>query len=108
MQVRDSNNEWIYGNPISNAFVCNIGDMMQHWTGGLFKSTKHRVVNASGNQRISFPFFYEPNFDAEVRPQLSSPAVREHMQRQQEAGSETIVYGQHLMGKVYQNFDFDD
>ena len=32
----------------------------------MFKSTLHRVVNISGRERYSVPFFVEPNFDCVV------------------------------------------
>ncbi len=49
-------------------FVCNIGDMLDRMTGGLYKSTPHRVTrNTSGRDRLSFPLFFDPNFEARVQ-----------------------------------------
>lgn len=59
---------WIDAPPVPGAFVCNIGDMLDRMTGGLYRSTRHRVRNTSGRGRLSFPFFFDPGFDAEVRP----------------------------------------
>lgn len=59
---------WIEAPPIPNTFVCNIGDMLDRITRGLYRSTPHRVLNRSGRGRMSFPFFFDPAFDAEVRP----------------------------------------
>jgi len=37
-------------------------------TGALYKSTPHRVTrNTSGRDRLSFPLFFDPNFEARVR-----------------------------------------
>lgn len=36
------------------------------WTNGLYRSTLHRVVNHTGQERYSVPFFFEPNFTARV------------------------------------------
>ena len=59
---------WIAAPPIPGTFVCNIGDMLDRMTAGLYRSTPHRVKNASGRSRLSFPFFFDPNFGAEVKP----------------------------------------
>lgn len=36
------------------------------WTNSLYRSTLHRVVNTTGQERYSLPLFYEPNFEALV------------------------------------------
>lgn len=55
LQVK-SKSGWIDAPPVANSFVCNIGDMLDRLTGGLYRSTPHRVRNASGRDRLSFPF----------------------------------------------------
>lgn len=59
---------WIEAPPVENAFVCNIGDMLERMTGGLYRSTAHRVKNVSGRDRYSFPFFFDPDWDARIEP----------------------------------------
>lgn len=60
--------EWIDVNPPTlGTFVVNLGDMLERWTNGKFKSTIHRVLNYGENERYSIPFFYEPNFDTIVQ-----------------------------------------
>ncbi len=65
LQVR-SGSRWLDAPPLPNSFVCNIGDMLDRMTGGLYRSTPHRVRNTSKRGRLSFPFFFDPNFDARV------------------------------------------
>ena len=42
--------------------------MFRTLTNGLYTPTLHRVVNVSGRDRVSAPFFYECNFDTVVAP----------------------------------------
>ncbi|KAG6557973.1 hypothetical protein Mapa_000152 [Marchantia paleacea] len=51
--------------PIKGALVVNLGDMLERWTNGLFRSTLHRVLT-KGVDRYSLAYFYEPNFDTMV------------------------------------------
>lgn len=67
LQVFDKNSdEWIHADPIPGTFVVNIGDALAHWTNDLYKSTLHRVVNTSGRERYSVPYFYDGEADYEV------------------------------------------
>mmetsp|Transcript_15324 Transcript_15324/g.18652 ORF Transcript_15324/g.18652 Transcript_15324/m.18652 type:complete len:344 (-) Transcript_15324:124-1155(-) len=52
--------------PPIGTFCVNLGDMLERWTNGKFKSTVHRVLSSGESERYSIPFFYEPDFDAVV------------------------------------------
>jgi isopenicillin N synthase-like dioxygenase len=67
LQVK-SRSRWIAAPPIAGAFLCNIGDMLDRMTGGRYRSTPHRVSSPTERDRLSFPFFFDPNFDAKVQP----------------------------------------
>ena len=57
---------WVAVPHVPGAYIVNLGDMLQQWTNGMFRSTLHRVVNRHGKERYSIPFFIEPNFNAVV------------------------------------------
>lgn len=61
--------EWIDAGPIDNTFVINLGDSLEFFTNGLFKATPHRVTQRTNTtlNRLSFPYFFDPNFHATMR-----------------------------------------
>ena len=50
------------------ALLVNLGTEAERWSNGRFRATLHCVVNETGRERFSLPFFYEPNLDAAVAP----------------------------------------
>ena len=66
--VRTLAGEWIEPAPADDALVVNIGDMLEVWSGGRFRSTPHKVVNASGLDRYSYPWFMAPSHDQQIAP----------------------------------------
>lgn len=107
LQVQLKDGTWLPADPIPGAFVVNIGDMIERWTNGIWKSTMHRVIHRGdggvhgpgGGGRVSVPFFFEPNFDAVVKP-LEQCVERSGRGRI----SEGSTYGEHLLTKVFSNF----
>jgi isopenicillin N synthase-like dioxygenase len=108
LQVK-SRGRWIDAPPIAGSFLCNIGDMLDRMTRGIYRSTPHRVLNTAERDRLSFPFFFDPNFQAEVRPidELSAHAIEDDShQRWDRANIHEIggTYGDYLLGKVSKVF----
>jgi isopenicillin N synthase-like dioxygenase len=106
LQVRTPQG-WIEAPPVPGALVCNIGDMLDRLTGGLYRSTPHRVRNVSGRSRLSFPFFFDPGWEAEITP------LPEHANARDDSGERwdranvhawSGTYGDYLLGKVAKVF----
>jgi isopenicillin N synthase-like dioxygenase len=98
--------EWIEAPPISGALVCNIGDMLDRLTSGVYRSTPHRVHNSSGRSRLSFPFFFDPGFDARIIPLPGHFARDDSSERWDRANVHDFsgTYGDYLMSKVAKVF----
>jgi isopenicillin N synthase-like dioxygenase len=70
LEVKTRDGNWITPDCPPGGFVVNIGDMLELWSGGRLVSTPHRVVNKSGKERYSFPYFAVPRHDVVVAPLL--------------------------------------
>jgi isopenicillin N synthase-like dioxygenase len=63
-----SDGEWLDVPADPDVFVVNLGDMLDRMTRGRYRSDPHRVRNLSGQDRVSFPAFLDPSWDARVTP----------------------------------------
>jgi isopenicillin N synthase-like dioxygenase len=106
LQVR-SRSRWIDAPPVPGSFVCNIGDMLDRMTGGRYRSTPHCVQNRARRDRLSLPFFFDPNFHARVQPiRLSGDVIDDKDVRWDRASVHAFqgTYGDYLLNKVAKVF----
>nr|WP_275943121.1 2OG-Fe(II) oxygenase family protein [Pseudenhygromyxa sp. WMMC2535] len=121
LEVR-SGGRWICAPPVPGAFVCNIGDMLDRVTGGRYRSTPHRVryladpdsdasadATGRGRGRLSFPFFFDPGFDAHVHAIDERPRVDVEVDRADRWDRASVhelqgSYGDYLLAKVAKVF----
>jgi len=78
LEVLSADGRWLYAPRIPGTILINIGDLLQQWTNGEFRSTQHRVAVPSDARalasRYSIAFFCEPNNDTRI---ACLPAARE-------------------------------
>ena len=104
-----SREKWIDAPYVENSFICNIGDMLDYLTGGYYRSTPHRVFNKSDSGRLSFPFFYDLDFNAVPLPaDLSHLEHNRTLKYQRWDGSDlqsfSGSYGEYLIEKISRVF----
>ena len=108
LQVRTPTGAWLDVPAEPGVLVCNIGDMLDRLTEGRYRSTPHRVRNVSGVSRLSFPYFFDPSWDAEVPvlPLDGSPPADDADRRWDGASVHawTGRYGDYLTSKVAKVF----
>jgi len=106
LQVQNRAGEWVDAPPIPGTFVCNIGDMLDRMTRGVYRSNLHRVRNTAGRDRISFPLFFDPAFTSRPAPIEGMDAIAafedDGAARWDGASVHTFdgTYGDYLLAKV--------
>lgn len=71
LEVLNGEGCWIDAPPVTidgeEAFVVNVGDMLEVMTAGQFVATTHRVRKVAA-ERYSFPLFFACDYDVKIRP----------------------------------------
>ena len=68
LQIKGLDGEWFYAPPIEGTLIINVADLLSRWTGGIYKSTPHRVINSSGKERLSIVMAFDPDPDTLIDP----------------------------------------
>ena len=87
----EATKQWLLIPAVEDKFVVNLGDMVQKWTGGEYKSNVHRVINKAGGTRYSVPTFWHGNLES------TNPF------KDGEEGSKETV-GEHIQRKFYRDY----
>ena len=90
LQAKMSNDEWVDVPINKNWIIINSGDMLEEATGFYYPSTKHRVLNPTGEAakkpRLSMPLFLHPRDDVKLSDRYTAHSYR--MERYGELGLE--------------------
>lgn len=99
LEVLNARNQWIDAPPVPDAFVINIGDLLEVLSNGRWVSTAHRVRKVS-EERYSAPLFFNLDYDAEIAP---APHL---VLRDGEARYPSVRAGEHLLAQTAQSFAY--
>lgn len=100
LQVRPRGGDWIEAPPIPDTYVLNVGDMLARWTNGRLVSTPHRVINRSGGDRYSLPYFLDPSMDTVIEC-LPTCTDADHPPQHP-----PVRYGDYLLERLNRNYDY--
>ncbi|KAB2045281.1 hypothetical protein ES319_D01G149800v1 [Gossypium barbadense] len=59
---------WFPVSILPNALVINVGDILEIYSNGVYRSIEHKVVPNSKKERMSVAFFINPKLEADVGP----------------------------------------
>ncbi|KAK6123938.1 hypothetical protein DH2020_042283 [Rehmannia glutinosa] len=94
---------WIPVSPLPNAFVVNIGDILEILTNGTYRSIEHRATVNPTKERLSIATFLSPKLDGELgpSPSLISPENPPKFKRIGMADYLRGLFSRELKGKSY-------
>jgi isopenicillin N synthase-like dioxygenase len=91
LQIQNLDDEWVDAPYVPGTLTVNTGDLISHWSGGRWRSTRHRVLapppEAPTEELLSLVFFHDPDYDAVITP-LGVP------------GAEPVLAGDYLASKL--------
>jgi isopenicillin N synthase-like dioxygenase len=94
LEVQSPDGAWLNVPPKAETFVMNVGQMLHQWSNGVLRATPHRVINRSGRERYSVPFFFDPNVATVISPLPSCISA------ERPARFEPVVFGEYLRAEL--------
>jgi isopenicillin N synthase-like dioxygenase len=68
LEVRVDPLTWIAVPRRPGALVAVVGDMLECWSGGLFRATSHRVRPEPCRERYTIAYFATPHYQTDIQP----------------------------------------
>ncbi|CAL1390752.1 unnamed protein product [Linum trigynum] len=102
LQIKKDGN-WVPVVPLPNAFIVNVGDILEIMSNGIYKSIEHRATVNSERERISLATFLSAKLDGELgpAPSLITPQSPPEFRRISVADYFKGYFGKELVGKSY-------
>jgi isopenicillin N synthase-like dioxygenase len=98
LEVMNESGMWIDAPPRPDAYVVNIGDMLELWTNGSFVATSHRVRKVH-EERYSFPLFFAVDYHTRISPMARLVAP-------DRAAHPGLIAGEHLFAQTARTFNY--
>ncbi|KAJ8763392.1 hypothetical protein K2173_002275 [Erythroxylum novogranatense] len=95
---RKTDGEWVRVKPNPDAYIVNVGDIIQVWSNEAYESVEHRVMVNSEKERFSIPFFFNPAHYTIVKP------LEELVNEQSPARYKGYSWGNFIVTRKYSNF----
>ncbi|KAK4278637.1 hypothetical protein QN277_016459 [Acacia crassicarpa] len=100
LEVRQkSDGRWVGVKPTPDAYIVNLGDVLQVWSNGEYESVDHRVIVNPEKERYSIPFFLNPSHYTMVEP--LPELIRGH---QKGAKYRPYNWGKFALSRKHSNF----
>ncbi|KAF2103319.1 2OG-Fe(II) oxygenase superfamily protein [Rhizodiscina lignyota] len=104
LQLKTPNGEWKYVPPIDDGIICNVGDTLDFWSAGYFKSTTHRVIRPPEDQthikRLGLFYFVRPGNDVDIKPVPSPLLKRLGLVREDQENADPVKGAQYVRERV--------
>ncbi|CAL1389373.1 unnamed protein product [Linum trigynum] len=95
---RKSDGQWVWASPTPDAYIINVGDIIQVWSNNVYESVEHRVMVNSERERFSIPFFFNPSHYTVVEP------LEELVSNESRAKYKAYNWGKFLLTRKASNF----
>ena len=99
LEVLNGSGEWVDIPLVDDAFVINIGDMLEILSNGHFVATSHRVRKVA-EERYSFPLFCACDYDTIISP------LTELIDQNTPSRYTSLACGDHLYSQTIQSFSY--
>ncbi|MEP2922417.1 MAG: 2-oxoglutarate and iron-dependent oxygenase domain-containing protein [Sulfitobacter sp.] len=99
LQVMTQDDRWIDVPANPDVLTVNIGDMLEVWSNGAFRSTPHRVLNLSP-ERFSLPYFVAADYHTLIKP------FPELVPEGETSKYEPFLAGEHLERMLVRDFPY--